>query len=671
MKEILGSTEHILNSCVSGFHQYVFQEPVHLTYVSQNLCDMLGYTSDELLSEDTDLYAAIVHPADRERYFEFIRRAASEEQTLTEQYRVLCRDLSVMYVSDTLSSKRLDDGTFVGYSVLTDITSVKEENSNLSYLNDTIPCGFVRYTCEKQPRVTYVNDRMLKILGADGMGDGYTESIELYKGNIYLMIPMEERRKFSHFLSRVYEKGTPVSGEISVLRFDGTKARIYGWVTKFTNEQGEQEFQSVCMDVTERYRSKKASETEQYLKALSEVYDKIFEYDFSNRTVKYVHGSGSDTFGRIQNIPMQLEEATEQWIQNSVLECERGEVHEFFKNIFSRQSPAVEGGPAQIRFHSASGNGEIKKHIGIFLEISPSVSLFCTKSILDDRTADDLRNENISLKSMNESMQELVMRFTEGVVAFEVDNDSVKPLYASDNVCKFFGYTKEEWIALAQTSHSIKKFVSLSGVAYEDFEKLLETGESEFTYFDITKNAHRRIKAICSQKSSDGNSPRYVMLYNIDGRAEPSIDARKEDKSKIYIRTFGYFDVFVNEKPIAFRNKKSKELFALLVDRRGGYVSSEEAISFLWEDEAVNAVTLARYRKVALRLKNILEEYAITDIVESVDGKRRIVTDKVRCDLYDYLSQKEEYSQLFKGSYLTNYSWGETTLGELLNEHLY
>ena len=30
-------------------------------------------------------------------------------------------------------------------------------------------------------------------------------------------------------------------------------------------------------------------------------------------------------------------------------------------------------------------------------------------------------------------------------------------------------------------------------------------------------------------------------------------------------------------------------------------------------------------------------------------------------------SGKEEYAQLFKGSYLTNYSWGETTLGELLN----
>ena len=52
----------------------------------------------------------------------------------------------------------------------------------------------------------------------------------------------------------------------------------------------------------------------------------------------------------------------------------------------------------------------------------------------------------------------------------------------------------------------------------------------------------------------------------------------------VSIRTFGYFDVFVGDTPIVFRNKKSKELLALLVDRKGGYVTSEEAISFLWED---------------------------------------------------------------------------------------
>ncbi len=109
-------------------------------------------------------------------------------------------------------------------------------------------------------------------------------------------------------------------------------------------------------------------------------------------------------------------------------------------------------------------------------------------------------------------------------------------------------------------------------------------------------------------------------------------------------------------------------MLALLVDRKGGYITSEEAISFLWEDEPASALTLSRYRKVAFRLKNTLEEYGITDIVETTDGKRRIVMDKVECDLYNFLSGKEEYSQLFKGSYLTNYSWGERTLGELMNE---
>ena len=134
---------------------------------------------------------------------------------------------------------------------------------------------------------------------------------------------------------------------------------------------------------------------------------------------------------------------------------------------------------------------------------------------------------------------------------------------------------------------------------------------------------------------------------------------------EIKIRTFGYFDVFVDGKAIAFRNQKSKELFALLVDRRGGFVSSEEAISFLWEDAPADQLTLSRYRKVALRLKRTLEEYGISEAVESVNGKRRLVTDRVECDLYDYLSGKEEYAPLFKGSYLTNYSWGETTLAEL------
>lgn len=212
-----------------------------------------------------------------------------------------------------------------------------------------------------------------------------------------------------------------------------------------------------------------------------------------------------------------------------------------------------------------------------------------------------------------------------------------------------------------------ENFVSYSEVPYGKFAELLKRGEAEFSYFDYQSETERKIKAICSEKEPNANSSRYVMLYPVEGSSDVVQQALQE-KRTVSIRTFGYFDVFVGDVPIAFRNKKSKELLALLVDRKGGYVASEEAISFLWENEPANTLTLSRYRKVALRLKSTLEEYGITDIVEAVDGKRRIVMDKVDCDLYNYLSGKEEYSQLFRGSYLTNYSWGETTLGELINE---
>ena len=658
MNNIIENMEEILSQSVSGFHQYVLTVPFHLSLVSQNLCDMVGLTQNELLSENEDKYTPLVHPADREQYSAFLHKLSEGEQKLTLQYRIVKNDGTVLYVSDTVTSKRMKDGSLVGYSVLNDITELKKANDNLQFLNETIPCGFLKYTCEKQPKITYINEQMLKILRFPELKEGELDYLEMYKENIYLMIPMEERRRFSLYLNRVYTKGAPIAGEMTVQRCDGTKAYLFGWVTKCVNEQGVEEFQSACMDITERHHLKKERETQRYLKALTDVYDKIFEYDLSNNTVKCLYGQKSAVFKRLENIPMQLEDATEKWIVGAVCEDNRETVRAFFKDFFAKRFSEPDAKPPQITYRALSSSGKIRTYTGIFLKIDTSVSLFCCRSIPDDQETDVLRNENVTLKNM----QELVMRFTEGVVAFEIENDTVKPFYTSDNVCNFFGYSKEEWLSLAESGHSIKDFITHSGIAYEDIMRLFSTGEAEFTYFDISQNAYRRIKAICSQKYSDGNSHCYVMLYNVDGKEQTS---KSNDDRSIHIRTFGYFDVFVGDKPIAFRSQKSKELFALLVDRRGGYISSEEAISFLWEDEPVSAVTLARYRKVALRLKNILEEYGISEIVESVDGKRRIVTDKVKCDLYEYLSGKEEYSQLFKGSYLTNYSWGENTLAEL------
>ncbi len=657
--------EEILNQGISGFHQYVLTDPIHLGFVSQNLCVMLGVCESELLSENTDLYERVVHPADRVKYVELIKKASEKEQTITGEYRLIKKDGTVICVRDTVTSKKSDNGDLVGYSVLSDITDIKTENNNLQFLNETIPCGFLKYTCEKQPRITYINQTMIDILRFPNIRDGELDYLEMYKSNIFLMIPMEERRKFSKYLNRVYSADAPIAGEMTLLRCDGTRAYVFGWVTKCINEQGEAEFQSVCMDVTERHQAQKATETKRYLKALTDVYDKIFEFNLDANTVKCLHCGDGSSFKIFEDISMQIDEALEKWILNAVEADGRESIRSFFRDFCQKKMYEPDAKPPQITYNARSSNGEIKQYGGIFIKVDDSISYYCCRHIQETAQESILRTENDELK---QKMKDLVMQFSDGIAAFEISAEGmVKPLYASENVCEFFGYTRKEWIPLTEKYTPIENFVAYSEAAYEDFAELLRTGEAEFAYFDYNTETERKIKAICSQKESNSNSPRYVMLYQVDDTEQSNKKSLPENRT-VSIRTFGYFDVFVGDKPIAFRNKKSKELFALLVDRKGGYVTSEEAISFLWEDEPANTVTLSRYRKVALRLKNTLEEYGISDVIESVDGKRRIVMENVQCDLYQYLSGKEEYSQLFKGSYLTNYSWGETTLGELSND---
>ena len=46
-------------------------------------------------------------------------------------------------------------------------------------------------------------------------------------------------------------------------------------------------------------------------------------------------------------------------------------------------------------------------------------------------------------------------------------------------------------------------------------------------------------------------------------------------KKRVYIRTFGRFDLFIDGKAVYFSNTKAKELLALCVDHRGGALTIE------------------------------------------------------------------------------------------------
>ncbi|MBS7360583.1 MAG: response regulator [Oscillospiraceae bacterium] len=135
------------------------------------------------------------------------------------------------------------------------------------------------------------------------------------------------------------------------------------------------------------------------------------------------------------------------------------------------------------------------------------------------------------------------------------------------------------------------------------------------------------------------------------------------EESPIVIKTFGYFDVFVNGVTVNFTTAKSKELLALLVDRNGGTVTTEQAISFLWEGRKYDETVQSLFRKVLKNLRTTLEEYGISEILADNRNQRSIDKSKFSCDYFDFL-EKGKKADYF-GKYMEQYEWAKETQNRL------
>ena len=116
------------------------------------------------------------------------------------------------------------------------------------------------------------------------------------------------------YLHKVRLAKAPVAGEMTLLRCDGTRAYVFGWVSLTVTADGSEEFQSICIDITERQRKRRSREIKKYLKAISDVYDRIFAFDLSLGTVRCVHSSDAEEIRRIGDVPMRMEEGIETWL---------------------------------------------------------------------------------------------------------------------------------------------------------------------------------------------------------------------------------------------------------------------------------------------------------------------------------------------------------------------
>jgi len=128
---------------------------------------------------------------------------------------------------------------------------------------------------------------------------------------------------------------------------------------------------------------------------------------------------------------------------------------------------------------------------------------------------------------------------------------------------------------------------------------------------------------------------------------------------KIYVQTFGGFNVFLDGKLIDFERSRAKELLAVLVDHRGASVTAREACAYLFEDKPYNKSCNGYYHVIVTSLARTLEKAGIEKIL--VKSKTHIAIDPnaFECDAYRYLRGDPYAVKQYRGDYLNCYSWSE------------
>lgn len=139
----------------------------------------------------------------------------------------------------------------------------------------------------------------------------------------------------------------------------------------------------------------------------------------------------------------------------------------------------------------------------------------------------------------------------------------------------------------------------------------------------------------------------------------------EESHPHTYVRTFGSFEVFVNDEIVHFSRSKAKEMLAYLVDRRGSSVSRKDIFAVLFGDEAYDHGKQAYLTNIVRDLQNSLSAAGIEKMLVRKYNTYAVNPKTFTCDLYEYDKGEVSAINAFHGEYMVQYSWAEDTLATL------
>ena len=136
------------------------------------------------------------------------------------------------------------------------------------------------------------------------------------------------------------------------------------------------------------------------------------------------------------------------------------------------------------------------------------------------------------------------------------------------------------------------------------------------------------------------------------------IKGAKTKEKLLTVKCFGYFEVLLRGEALRFKRSRSKELLAVLVDRKGAEMTAKQICAIMWPENDGDEKSINYLHQLFYDLRNALEAVHAEEILQQNGYYYSLDKERIDCDYYSFLQTGKPE---FRGEYMTQYSWAEET----------
>ena len=130
----------------------------------------------------------------------------------------------------------------------------------------------------------------------------------------------------------------------------------------------------------------------------------------------------------------------------------------------------------------------------------------------------------------------------------------------------------------------------------------------------------------------------------------------EKEMPKVFVRTFGDFDLFIDGVAVTFLRAKCKEMLAYLVYKKGSIANKQELAAVLFEDE-YSLKTQNYLAHIYSDLVKSLKKYGMENVLIKGHNQYAVDVKLFSCDWYDYEKGLPEAMNAYKGEFMAQYEW--------------